>query len=131
MKALQKDTMREIKRTKSRFFSIMMIIALAVAFYVGVKATGPSMKYTAEDYYQNLKLMDFRLVSTYGFKEVDIEAIETTPGIAGVMPAYTQDVIIDQGDLRPVIRLYSLSPAGEQNQVELVKGRLFSKSVGV
>lgn len=124
MKALQKDTMREIKRTKSRFFSIMMIIALAVAFYVGVKATGPSMKYTAEDYYQNLKLMDFRLVSTYGFKEVDIEAIETTPGIAGVMPAYTQDVIIDQGDLRPVIRLYSLSPAGEQNQVELVKGRL-------
>ncbi len=124
MKALQKDTIREIKRTKSRFFSIMMIIALAVAFYVGVKATGPSMKYTADDYYENLKLMDFRLVSTYGFKEVDIEAIKNTPGIAEVMPAYTQDVIINQGDLRPVIRLYSLSQAGEQNQVELVKGRL-------
>ncbi len=124
MKALQKDTIREIKRTKSRFFSIMVIIALAVAFYVGVKATGPSMKYTADDYYQTLKLMDFRLISTYGFKEADIAAIKNTQGIHSAMPGYTADVIIDQGDERPIIRLYSLSESGDQNQVQLVKGRL-------
>ncbi|HAZ06892.1 MAG TPA: hypothetical protein DCY58_13015, partial [Acetobacterium sp.] len=100
MKALQKDTLREIKKSRNRFLSIVAIIALGICFFVGVKTTGPSMKHTVSEYYQNQQLMDMRLVSTYGFLPADVEAIKNTPGVATVMPSYSADVIIERGDKR-------------------------------
>ncbi len=124
MKALQKDTFREIKKSKNRFFSIVAIIALGICFFVGVKTTGPSMKYTVSQYYQNQQLMDMRLVSTYGFLPEDVEAIRNTPGVAKVMPGYSADVIIERGDKRPVIRLMAFEDGQVLNQPVLVAGRL-------
>ena len=51
--ALFKDIIREIKRTKSRFFSIFAIIALGAGFFSGLKAACPDM------------------LATYGFDEGD------------------------------------------------------------
>lgn len=46
MTALRKDLIREIKNSKNRFLSIAILIALAVAFLSGLKATAPDMKNT-------------------------------------------------------------------------------------
>ena len=46
--ALFKDIIREIKRTKSRFFSIFAIIALGAGFFSGLKAACPDMLATQE-----------------------------------------------------------------------------------
>ncbi|WP_296561500.1 FtsX-like permease family protein [uncultured Acetobacterium sp.] len=124
MKALQKDTFREIKKSLNRFLSIVAIIALGICFFVGVKTTGPSMKYTVSDYYQNQQLMDMRLVSTYGFLPADVDAIQNTPGVATVMPSYSADVIIERGDKRPVIKLMAFKEDQALNQPLLVAGRL-------
>ncbi|WKY43599.1 FtsX-like permease family protein [Eubacteriaceae bacterium ES2] len=124
MKALQKDILREIKKTKSRFISIVAIIALGVCFFVGIKATGPSMEHTANVYYETQNLMDFRLLSTYGFQADDIAALENTDGVEAVMAGYSADVIIDEGENRPVIRLYSVPREESLNQLVLVDGRL-------
>jgi len=97
MKSLQKDTFREIKRSRNRFISIIAIIALGICFFAGVKTTGPSMNHTANTYYQDQRLMDIHLVSTYGFQESDIAAIKESPGVNAVMPGYSADVIIEQG----------------------------------
>ena len=86
--ALLKNTFREIKNTKARFISILMIVALGVGFFVGVKATSPSMKQMAVDYYNETNLMDFRLVSTVGFDKYDIKAVKETDGVRYVMPSY-------------------------------------------
>lgn len=124
MKALQKDTLREIKKSRNRFLSIVAIIALGICFFVGVKTTGPSMKYTVSEYYQNQQLMDMRLVSTYGFLPADVEAIKNTPGVATVMPSYSADVIIERGDKRPVIKMMAFQRDQTLNQPVLVAGRL-------
>ena len=47
MTALRKDLIREIKNSKNRFLSIAILIALAVAFLSGLKATAPDMKNSA------------------------------------------------------------------------------------
>ena len=47
--AMQKDFWREIGHTRSRFFSIMILVALSVAFLSGLKATAPDMKHTGDD----------------------------------------------------------------------------------
>ena len=51
MKALRIDTVREIRKSLSRFLSIVAIIALGICFFGGVKSTSPSMKYTANQYF--------------------------------------------------------------------------------
>lgn len=124
MKALQKDTFREIKKSRNRFLSIVAIIALGISFFVGVKSTGPSMKYTVSQYYETQRLMDIRLVSTYGFQEADVEAIKSTQGVDSVMPSYSADVIIERGDKRPVIKLMSLQDNQVLNQPLLLEGQM-------
>lgn len=124
MNSLQKDTLREIKNSRNRFISIIAIIALGICFYAGVKTTGPSMQNTASQYYQQQQLMDIRLVSTYGFQEADVAAIKASPGVNAVMPSYSADVIIEQGEQRPVIKLLAQPDSQGLNQPVLLEGRL-------
>ena len=72
--AMKKDFWREIKHTKSRFFSIMILVALSVAFLSGLKATAPDMKQTGDNYLDSLHLADIQVLSTLGLTEDDIDA---------------------------------------------------------
>ena len=93
--ALFKDIIREIKRTKSRFFSIFAIIALGAGFFSGLKATCPDMLATQESYFRDNNLMDIHMLSTYGFDDGDIEAIRAVDGIRGIYPTYSKDVFVE------------------------------------
>ena len=73
--ALWKDTLREIRHSINRFISILIIIALGVGFFVGIKCASPSMLKTADDYFETHDLMDFKLQSTVGFDDEDLQAI--------------------------------------------------------
>lgn len=92
--ALFKDIIREIKRTKSRFFSIFAIIALGAGFFSGLKAACPDMLATQEAYFHDNNLMDIHLLSTYGFDEGDMDAIRAVDGIRGIYPTYSKDVFV-------------------------------------
>lgn len=92
--ALFKDIIREIKRTKSRFFSIFAIIALGAGFFSGLKAACPDMLATQEAYFRDNNLMDIHLLSTYGFDEDDMDAIRAVDGIRGIYPTYSKDVFV-------------------------------------
>ena len=70
------DAFREVKNTRSRFFSILILSALAVAFLSGIKITAPDMQYTADRYYDRLNVMDGYVISTLGLVEEDLEALE-------------------------------------------------------
>ena len=50
MRALEKDFLREVQHSKSRFLSIFILAALAVAFLSGLRATAPDMKQTIDSY---------------------------------------------------------------------------------
>ena len=85
--AMQKDFWREIQHTRSRFFSIMILVALSVAFLSGLKATAPDMKRTGDDYLDSLHLADFQVLSTLGLTDEDIDALKEQENIQnGRMP---------------------------------------------
>ena len=74
--AFFKDVLRDIKKSKGRFFSIFAIIALGVAFFSGIKASPIVMKATADKYYDDNNFMDLALYSTLGFTDEDIDEIK-------------------------------------------------------
>ena len=90
---LLKDTLREIRKTKGRFFSIFGIVAIGVAFFAGILASAPDMKYTADRYFDDYNLMDYRVVSNFGITEDDVRQLRQVAGVEGVQASYTQDVI--------------------------------------
>ncbi len=126
--ALWKDTLREIKRSFNRFISILLIIALGVGFFVGIKCASPSMLATADYYFHSQQLMDFKLQSTVGFDTDDLESIANTDKIAGIMPAYSADVILRQENKSTTVKMMSISPKESPyqnlNQPVLIEGRL-------
>ncbi len=131
-KSLIKNTFREIRNTKARFFSIMLIIALGVGFFAGIKSTAPSMYRLAEDYYRDNNLMDYRIVSTVGFDKKDVEAISETDGVTDVMPSYCCEVLETAENGGEIIHLMALPKEDgknkELNKVVLKKGRLPKKT---
>ena len=121
--AMKKDFWREIKHTKSRFFSIMILVALSVAFLSGLKATAPDMKQTGDDYLDSLHLADIQVLSTLGLTEDDIDALRAQDGIENAEGEYVIDAFADSGSAEAVVKVLSLSEAGI-NDVLLCGGRL-------
>ncbi len=122
--AVIKDIIREIGGSKSRFFSIFAIIALGAGFFAGLKATCPDMLITQEHYFEESNLMDIRLVSTYGFDEDDIEAIESTSGIKDIYPTYSKDAFIKNDQGESIVAKVMAYPDKGINGVALLEGRL-------
>lgn len=132
---LLKDTFREIKRTIGRFLAIMFIVALGTAFFVGVKTTCPDMKLTADKYYKDNNLMDFHLVSTFGFTDEEIDTIKSLDYVKGVMPSYKLDAMAPFFNKQRVLTVSSIpienlsdNNINYINRPNLVSGRLPEKS---
>ncbi len=128
MKAFSKNILREIWQNKSRFISIFLMAFLSVAFYVGILATAPDMRYSADAYYKQQNFMDFNLVSTIGFNDEDIQNIQAVDGVERVEASYGTDVYINEGDKRWVCKMYALSEQGAAdedviNHYKLIEGR--------
>lgn len=123
--ALRKNAFIEIFKTKSRFLSIFAIVAIGIAFFAGVKNTAPDMRNSADSYYKSSNLAHYRLISTLGFTEDDIGALESVEGIT-VYPGYFADVMVKNGEQDEIVRVMSLAEYGKNNEVnslELVDGR--------
>ena len=81
------DSLRSIKRTFSRFVSIIAIVAMGSGLFCGLNAVGPDMKETANEYYYKYNLMDLRLQSYIGLYEEDLEQIRNIDGVKAVQGA--------------------------------------------
>lgn len=123
MKASTKDILREIKKSGMRFFYISAIIALGVAFFCGIKATSPSMIETAVEYFDSYALSDFRVLSTYGFRDQDIQTLAQVDGVEEAVGGYSMDVLMNIEDEKEVVKILSLPDPGGLNQPILVDGR--------
>lgn len=93
-KMLMLDTARAIKKSLSRFISIIAIVALGISFFAGMNATAPDMIDTAAQYYKDSNLMDLCVQSTIGLESEDIAAIGAVEGVESVMPVKTVDGLL-------------------------------------
>lgn len=121
--AMQKDFWREIKHTKSRFFSIMILVALSVAFLSGLKATAPDMKHTGDDYLDSLHLADIQVLSTLGLTDEDIAALRAQDKIEDAEGEYVIDAFASSDSLDAVVKVLSLTDRGISD-VLLREGRM-------
>lgn len=97
--AFVKDIFREIFKTKNRFLSIFSIVAIGVGFFAGLTVSGPDMKLTADTYFNDQNLSDFRLVSTLGFTDDDVQALREIDGVQAVAPGHWVDTVLEvEGD---------------------------------
>lgn len=134
-RSLFMDTLREIKKSFGRFIAIFGIVALGVAFYAGVSASSTDMKYSADTYFDEYNLMDINLLSTIGFNEEDIAALNEVDGIEGVFATHTLDALIQMSTAKEAVKIMTvpLENRNEENpnyinRVHLVEGRLPEKS---
>ena len=121
--AMQKDFWREIQHTRSRFFSIMILVALSVAFLSGLKATAPDMKKTGDDYLDSLHLADIQVLSTLGLTDDDITAIRAQDKVEDAEGEYVIDAFASSDSLDAVVKVLSLTGRGI-NEVLLRDGRM-------
>ena len=121
--AMQKDFWREIQHTRSRFFSIMILVALSVAFLSGLKATAPDMKRTGDDYLDSLHLADIQVLSTLGLTDDDITSLRAQDKVEDAEGEYVIDAFASSDSLDAVVKVLSLTGRGI-NEVLLRGGRM-------
>jgi putative ABC transport system permease protein len=126
-----KDLFREMGRSWARFVSIFAIVLVSVAFFSGIRATAPDMRYTADQYFDEYNLMDVRVLGTLGITNDDIGAIAGTRGVKKVQPGYFVDAVSTINSMETVFRLHSMPSkidADTVNKVQLTQGRYPEKS---
>lgn len=117
-----KSTFREIKESLGRFLAILAIVALGVGFFAGLKVTQPAMLETAQRYFDKTSLYDYRLISTVGFSEDEVETIKEQKDVAAAEGAVTFDIICESGGKERVIKMHSITE--NVNRLVLVDGKL-------
>lgn len=126
MKALHKDFWMEIRKSKARFISIFLIVALGVAFFSGIQASSPDMRYSGDAYYEAAKLMDLKIQGTLGLTQRDVKAVSDIDGVELAEGSYSTDVMSGEDDARKVLHLEAIS--SNFNLLTADEGRIPEKS---
>ena len=114
--------LREIKETIGRFLALLLIIALGVGFFAGLKVTDPAMRTSMNDYLTDRAFFDFRLVSTLGFEGEDIEYIKNHINARAVEPSISFDVLADYNEMSHAIKAISIP--NDINKIVIVEGNM-------
>ena len=120
---LIRSVFRTIRSSFARYLAIVTIIALGVGFFIGLKVTRTAMLKTADGYLQELQLYDFRLISTLGLTEEDVQALKAVPGVEKAAGGISVDIFADVGT-GSERALHAHSLTGEINKPDLIAGRL-------
>lgn len=119
MKALNKNIIKEIFKSKGRFISILLMITIGVLIFVGLKITGPVMTERADEYFDKTNGADIVVSSSIGLNDEDIEEIRSAKKVNTVELGYNFDVKTKKND--ELIRLNSITR--KVNKLNIIKGR--------
>ncbi|MBE6933631.1 MAG: FtsX-like permease family protein [Ruminococcaceae bacterium] len=123
---LRKSIFRTIKKSLGRYLAIFSIIALGVGFFAGLRVTETSMLATADRYLNEKKLYDYRLISTLGLTQGDVDAFRELSGIEGVYGSVSADVIVKQEDGSDAV-LHGHTLLEGINGLDILQGRMPEK----
>lgn len=120
---MKKTTLREIRQSLGRYLAIFAIVALGVGFFAGLKITKTVMVESADDYLREYQLFDYRLLSTLGFQEEDVQSLRQKESVRAVEGAVEADVLYlnDTGN-EGVLKAHTLME--QINGLKLLAGRM-------
>ena len=119
---LLKNSAIKVKKSFGRFLSLLIIVAVGVGFFSGIRASAPDITASVDDYYREMSLFDFQIISTLGLTQEDVKAIEALPLADTVVPGHFIDVLSDG----QAIRVHSIS--ADSCQIQLVEGNMPAKA---
>ncbi len=122
MSKLWLSTLREIKETLGRYIALMMIIALGVGFFAGLKVTDPAMRTSMHKYLTENEFYDFRLISTLGFEKEDIDYLKDNLSARAVEESISFDFIADYDNISYTLKAISIP--SEINKIILISGEM-------
>ena len=137
------DAVREIRHTRKKFISLLIMNFLAVGFLAGLRMTAPDMKHSLDVYYDEQNLMDIRIVSTLGMTKDDIDALRALPDQNG-LPAITDvegskylDALIGEDTVtifsipEKINRLRLIRGSAPQSSGECIVEQLLADKLGI
>ena len=123
MKTIWKSTLREIKESFGRFIAILAIVALGVGFFAGLTVTKAAMVETTGNYLEEQGFYDYRLLSTMGFEQEEVEYLRQQAGVRSAEGAVSFDIICQDGaGNESVMKAHSITE--ELNRLVVLKGRM-------
>lgn len=123
MKGIMKATFREIRTSMGRYMAILLIVALGVGFFSGLKSAYDAMVHSADVYWTELSLFDYQLISTLAFEEDAAEKLEAEEGVLAAEGTKSADIIMTADD-NVESEVKTLSIPEKINKVSLTLGRM-------
>lgn len=123
MKAYLKDSIKKVVANKSRYISIILIIALGVGFFTGMNSISFDMQKTAEVYLKDSNVYDFQIIYNLGIVDKDIEELKNIEGITNVEPAYIFDALVETEQKKLVVRTNSMTE--NMNKSEIIERKKY------
>ena len=114
-------SIREIKHTFKRFFSLLVMSMLGVGVFVGIKMAAPDMMKSLDEYYDNRNMYDIKVVSTLGLTSSDVDKIKNLKNVSRVYGSYSKDVLVDLKDEELVLKVIGIND--NINKIEILDGR--------
>ena len=102
-----KTTLREIKGSMGRYLAILAIVMLGVGFFAGLTVTKPAMIETENAYLLEQNFFDFRILSTIGFTQKDVDKLAAMEEVADAEGTLSVDALCAVG-LRRMSRRCSM-----------------------
>lgn len=129
-RATTKDILREIRRTRSRFISITVLIFLASAFFTGLRGARPTMHRTVDAYADRQAMYDISVRSTLGLTREDIDALGKVEGVSAAAGGYVIHALVAplHQDAAEMVASLETMGQGGLNRPELLEGRLPEKA---
>ena len=121
---ISKITRKLIRTTKSRFFSLSAIVALGMAFFVGVSSSSDLLAYNADRYADDTNMKDITVYADYGFDEEDVQAVNNIEDVTAVETTKFADVQAEGEGVSRIVRIHAWNPDNTINQFILKEGRL-------
>ena len=114
---LFKNTIRKLKHSFGRYFSLLIIILIGIGFYAGIQSSVPSIKKLQNDYYNETKLMDLTVRSTLGLTDDDVKALKQLDNVKAVDASYSAYVLTGED----AIKVHAITD--NVNKYKLIDGR--------
>lgn len=89
---LLKNSLKQIKNTRRRFISILVMALLGVGFFAGLYATGPDMRESLDKYLDETETYDISIVSTLGLTDKDVSELKNIEGLEEIYGIKEKDV---------------------------------------
>jgi len=121
-----KSVIREIRGSLGRYFAILGIIALGSGFLSGLRISKSAMLETGNRYLSSRQFYDFRLISTLGFQQAQVEAVALLPGVKAAEGSLAKDILCGDENSSDFV-LHCMSISDRINLPGLLAGRMPEK----